>query len=163
MPFLIAIRIHTCKICTLLLQKFDFSTGAPTAQKALGGESLIESFENCALAVENYMSDIRRIAPAVEKRFFVTAASADLARLLYKFLDELVYLHSAENFIVCKVTIVKLEFWPHEPERMALLEAHMYACFFIVLFDILVLEIILMHPSIQLEPKSKPLHIQICR
>ncbi|MEK6896889.1 MAG: archease [Nanoarchaeota archaeon] len=67
------------------------------------GKSLNEAFENAALAVSNYISRGKKIK-ALKKRK-IDICGRDDKSLLYNFLDELVYLLDAENFVIAKAKI----------------------------------------------------------
>ncbi|XP_053563241.1 protein archease isoform X1 [Bombina bombina] len=62
------------------------------------GETLEEAFEQCAMAMFGYMTDIETVEPldTVE----VEAEGHDLISLLYNFLDEWLYKFSADLFFV---------------------------------------------------------------
>ncbi|XP_063312042.1 protein archease [Pelobates fuscus] len=62
------------------------------------GETLEEAFEQCAMAMFGYMTDIETVEPidTVE----VETEGDDLISLLYHFLDEWLYKFSADQFFV---------------------------------------------------------------
>jgi len=73
---------------------------------ALFGKSLNEIFENAVLAFSSYISSSCGIKPKIKK--YIELESDNSESLLYKFLDELIYLLDAEDFAVAK-SKVKIE------------------------------------------------------
>ncbi|XP_037069506.1 LOW QUALITY PROTEIN: protein archease-like [Pollicipes pollicipes] len=72
------------------------------------GGSLPEAFEQAALAMFGYMTDLETVE-AVDTQH-VTAQGHDLESLLFHFLDEFLFLFSAEPFFVaCHVEIVEFD------------------------------------------------------
>ena len=67
------------------------------------GKSLNGLFENCALAFSNHLSRGSKIKSIVKKNF--SLEEKDLPALLYSFLDELIYLLDAEDFVVSKAGV----------------------------------------------------------
>lgn len=64
------------------------------------GDDLKEAFEQCGIAMFGYMTELETVD--VKNCYQIEAQSDDLEGLLYKFLDELLFLFSAEPFLVCK-------------------------------------------------------------
>ncbi|XP_046477429.1 protein archease-like isoform X1 [Neodiprion pinetum] len=64
------------------------------------GESLQEAFEQCAMAMFGYMTDLDRVE--MTEVHHVEAEGDDLHSLLFHFLDELLFMFSAERFIIPK-------------------------------------------------------------
>ncbi|MBS3157335.1 archease [Candidatus Woesearchaeota archaeon] len=67
------------------------------------GKTLDEVFENAVLAVSNYLSRGSQIKPAKGK--IISVSGTDMESLFYNFLDELIYLLDAENFVVAKAKV----------------------------------------------------------
>lgn len=68
------------------------------------GKALNEIFENAALALADYSSGGKKIKNARGK--IIEVIAQDNESLLYNFLDELLYLIDAENFIVSKAQVL---------------------------------------------------------
>lgn len=64
------------------------------------GSSLKEAFEQCGVAMFGYMTELDYVS--VEQCFEIEAHGDDLESLLFHFLDELLFLFSAEPYLVCK-------------------------------------------------------------
>jgi SHS2 domain-containing protein len=62
---------------------------------------LEEAFEQCAMAMFNYMTDVERIQ--ITQVHHVEVEGDDLQSLLFHFLDELLFIFSAELYIIPKV------------------------------------------------------------
>lgn len=72
------------------------------------GESLTEAFEQCAMAMFGYMTDMDYVT--VKTCLQIEVKADDLDGLLYRFLDELLFLFSAEPFLICRrVEITKFD------------------------------------------------------
>lgn len=67
------------------------------------GKSLNELFENCALAVSDTLSRGGKIKTIKKKK--ITVKGNDNESLLYNFLEELIYLLDAEDFVVSKAKV----------------------------------------------------------
>ena len=69
------------------------------------GKTLNEVFENAVLAFSNYISRDKKIKSSKGK--IVDVSGSDIESLFYNFLDELIYLFDAQNFIAAnaKITI----------------------------------------------------------
>lgn len=60
-----------------------------------------EAFEQCAMAMFGYMTDLERVQMTQLHR--IETEGHDMESLLFHFLDELLFMFSAEPFIVAKV------------------------------------------------------------
>ena len=67
------------------------------------GKTLNEVFENSVIAVSYYISRGKKIKSSKGK--VIDVSGNDLESLFYNFLDELIYLIDADNFIVAKAKI----------------------------------------------------------
>lgn len=65
------------------------------------GDTLEEAFEQCAVAMFGYMTDLEWVQ--MTQVYNVDAEGHDMESLLFHFLDELLFMFSAEPFIVAKV------------------------------------------------------------
>lgn len=68
------------------------------------GRDLNESFEQCAMAMFGYMTELDTVE--VLEKHQIEAESDDLEGLLFRFLDELLFLFSAEPYIICKKVVI---------------------------------------------------------
>lgn len=74
------------------------------------GDTLKEAFEQCAIAMFGYMTELDYVE-VKETHIIESEGTDDLISLLYHFLDEFLFLFSAEPFFVPKVIIFnKLKF-----------------------------------------------------
>lgn len=74
------------------------------------GETLTEAFEQVGMAMFGYMTELDTVD--ITQVHVIEASSDDLDGLLYKFLDELLFLFSAEPYLICKklrITEINLE------------------------------------------------------
>ena len=70
------------------------------------GKTINEVFENSVLAVAEYVSRGKKIKTVKGK--VVNVSGNDLESLFYNFLDELIYLIDAENFLTVKAKVTIL-------------------------------------------------------
>lgn len=63
------------------------------------GDTLKEAFEQCGMAMFAYMTEIDKVEP--KQCFKIEANGDDLESLLFHFLDELLFLFSAEPYLIC--------------------------------------------------------------
>jgi len=83
--------------------KFKFLEHTADIKFRAYGKSLNEVFENCALAVSNTLSRGGKIKSIKKKK--ITVKGNDNESLLYNFLEELIYLLDAKDFIVSKAKV----------------------------------------------------------
>ncbi|MEK6843858.1 MAG: archease [Nanoarchaeota archaeon] len=67
------------------------------------GKTLNEVFENSVIAVSTYISRGKKIKSSKGK--VIDVSGTDIESLFYNFLDEIIYLFDAENFIAAKAKI----------------------------------------------------------
>lgn len=65
------------------------------------GDTMEEAFEQCAVAMFGYMTDLERVQ--MTQVHYVEAEGHDMESLLFHFLDELLFMFCAEPFLVAKV------------------------------------------------------------
>jgi len=70
------------------------------------GENMDEVFKNSALALKETICGKKKIKEAKKK--IVKVIGKDLESLLYNFLEEILYLLDADNFIISKVKNLKI-------------------------------------------------------
>lgn len=81
-------------------QCFEFLDHTADVQIHSWGENLQEAFENAAIAMSAYITDINLIE--IQDKKEVTVEAEDLQGLLYRFLDEFLYLFNAEPYFISK-------------------------------------------------------------
>ncbi|XP_019697608.1 protein archease-like isoform X2 [Harpegnathos saltator] len=64
------------------------------------GDTMEEAFEQCAMAMFGYMTDLSLVQ--IEKTYHIECEGDDLENLLFRFLDELLYMFCAEPFLIAK-------------------------------------------------------------
>ena len=70
-------------------------------------KTLNKAFSTAALALKEVMAEQILVAPKIKRK--ISAEGKDLEALLYRFLENIIYLADAENFILSKAPIVKIE------------------------------------------------------
>src|SRR3989344_1486847 len=71
------------------------------------GKTLEESFANAALAMFSVMTDVKKIKPIIKKEF--NMKGIDQKQLLYKFLEEFLFLMDAKFLLLSKITKIKIK------------------------------------------------------
>ena len=71
------------------------------------GRTLEEAFANAALATASFMWDWRKIDPA--RSIAVEIAGRDLEQLLYRFLEEIIYVFETRRFLLASVESLAIE------------------------------------------------------
>ncbi len=94
-------------ILLMVLKKFEFLEHTADVKFRVRGKSLNDIFSNCALAVSHIISRGKKIKAVKRKTF--TVCGKDYESLLYNFIDELIYLLDAENFVVSNVDVKILD------------------------------------------------------
>ncbi len=91
-------------------KKYEFLEHTADIKFRVRGKTLNEVFENSVLAVSEFLSRDEKIKGVKEKRFKVEGN--DLESLYYNFLDEIVFLLDAKDFVVshAKVNVDKKTF-----------------------------------------------------
>ncbi|XP_036302329.1 protein archease isoform X2 [Pipistrellus kuhlii] len=86
-------------------RKYEYLDHTADVQLHAWGDTLEEAFEQCAMAMFGYMTDIDTVEPlqAIE----VETQGDDLQSLLFHFLDEWLYKFSADEFFIPRGTEVK--------------------------------------------------------
>ncbi len=83
--------------------KYEFLDHTADIKIKSYGKTQEMAFENMTLAISEYLSKGEKIKAKVGKK--VEVHGTDLENLLYNFLDELIYLLDAEQFIVAKAEV----------------------------------------------------------
>lgn len=85
------------------MKKFEFLEHTGDIKFKAYGVDLNEMFESCALAVSSVFSRGKKIKSTKKKDFVVHGN--DYESMLYKFIEELIYLFDAEHFVVSKAKV----------------------------------------------------------
>ena len=83
-----------------VLKKFEYLDHTADIQLHSWGDSLNEAFEQCALAMFGYMTDIDGVLP--KRREEIKATGHDMDSLLFCFLDELLFLSASDNYFMAR-------------------------------------------------------------
>ncbi|MEM5804911.1 MAG: archease [Candidatus Aenigmatarchaeota archaeon] len=67
------------------------------------GATTEEAFSNAGLAVEEIMTDTKKVRPAVKKA--ITAEGEDMKALLYTFLEKLLILKDSQDLLFSKIDV----------------------------------------------------------
>ena len=94
------------------ISKFEYLDHTADIQVHSWGDSLIEAFENQCLGMYDYMTDRALVNPSQSRQFSVEGAH-DISSLLFRFMDEMLFVFSADLFTVhdCKITSIDLVNW----------------------------------------------------
>jgi SHS2 domain-containing protein len=88
--------------------KYEFLDHTADVQIHAWGNDMIEAFENAAVAMTAYITDINSIE--ISKKEAIQVESEDLQGLLYRFLDGVLFLFNAEPYLLSKrVRILELK------------------------------------------------------
>lgn len=79
---------------------YEFLDHTADVQIHAWGGDLKESFENAAVAMTAYITDISKID--ITKKEVIQVEADDLKGLLYRYLDEILYLFNAEPYLLSK-------------------------------------------------------------
>lgn len=87
------------------MKKYIYLEGIVTADAAFDafGKTLAELFENSALATANTMADLKTLQAKITKKIEITAD--DTEKLLFKFLDQIVFLKDSEQLLFKKFNV----------------------------------------------------------
>jgi len=88
---------------TIRLKKFRFLEHPADIKFKVWGKTIEKIFENSALALNDFLSKGQPIKDKVKKKFKIVGRGYD--ELLYKFIDGLIYLMDAENFILANAKV----------------------------------------------------------
>lgn len=84
-------------------RKFTFLEHTADIKFQVFGKTPAEIFENSTAALSSYMSSGKALRPKL--MMAIDVESDNYENLLYKFLDELLYLVDAESFVPCKAEV----------------------------------------------------------
>ncbi|XP_029053296.2 protein archease-like [Osmia bicornis bicornis] len=80
--------------------KYEYLDHTADMQLHAWGDTMEEAFEQCAIAMFELMTDLARVQ--IKQVHKVEAEGHDMESLLFHFLDELLFMFSAEPYIVAK-------------------------------------------------------------
>lgn len=80
--------------------RYEFLDHTADVQIHAWGDDLKETFENAAIAMTAYITDINKVDIVTKETINVEAE--DLSGLLYRFLDEVLFLFNAEPYLLAK-------------------------------------------------------------
>ena len=89
------------------LKKFKFLEHTADVKFQAFGKNSEEVFENSALALKESISG--KIKIKEDKNKLIKAKGKDFESLLYNFLEEIIYLLDAENFLISKIKEIKIK------------------------------------------------------
>ncbi|KAG9492791.1 protein archease isoform X1 [Eleutherodactylus coqui] len=81
-----------------VVKKHEYLDHTADVQLHAWGETLEEAFEQCAMAMFGYMTDIETVEPI--DTIEVQTEGSDMLSLLYHFLDEWLYKFSADQYFI---------------------------------------------------------------
>ncbi|RWS10202.1 hypothetical protein B4U79_04055 [Dinothrombium tinctorium] len=88
--------------------KYEYLDHTADVQIHAWGETLVEAFEQCVVAMFAYMTDIETVS--IDRCEEVEVEGTDLESLLFQFMNEFLYLFSAETFFIPrKVKIIEFD------------------------------------------------------
>lgn len=68
------------------------------------GDTLKAAFEQCGIAMFGYMTEIETVE--IQKCYEIEVSDDNLDGLLFRYLDELLFLFSAEPFLICSKLVI---------------------------------------------------------
>lgn len=80
--------------------KYEFLDHTADVQIHAWGDDLKEAFENAAIAMTAYITDINKIE--IQKKEIIEVEAEDLSGLLYRFLDDVLFLFNADPYLLSK-------------------------------------------------------------
>ncbi|MEK6915394.1 MAG: archease [Nanoarchaeota archaeon] len=86
-----------------MIKKFEFLGHTSEVKFRAYGKSVNELFESCALAVSSVLSRGMKIKEPIKKE--INVYGKDKESMLYKFIEEIIYLFDADGFIVSKAKV----------------------------------------------------------
>ena len=82
---------------------FEFLEHTADIKIRVYGKTLGEIFENIVLALSSYIAKDKKIRSKIKKKIIIESKNNE--ELVYLFIDELLFLLDAENFISCKASV----------------------------------------------------------
>lgn len=84
-------------------KKFEFLPHTADFKFKVSGSTLNEIFENVVFAISAYISPDKKISP--KKGKVIEVHARDYESLLYKFIDEILFLMDSEGFVPTKASV----------------------------------------------------------
>jgi SHS2 domain-containing protein len=84
-------------------ERIDFNCSSFFYRLHAWGDDLKEAFEQCAMAMFGYMTEIDKVSIVETQE--IEAQAEDMLSLLFHFLDEFLYVFSAEPFFIARVSL----------------------------------------------------------
>ncbi len=89
------------------MKKFKFLEHTADVKFQAFGREIEEAFENSALALKQTICDNVKVIASKKKT--INLKQKDLESLLYNFLEEILYLLDAENFLIAEISKIKID------------------------------------------------------
>ena len=89
------------------MKKFKFLEHTADVKFQAFGKTIEEVFENSALALKQTICPGIRVVG--RKKKIISLKKKDLESLLYSFLEEIIYLLDAENFLIGEITKIEID------------------------------------------------------
>lgn len=81
-------------------KKYEYLDHTADVQLHAWGSTLKEAFEQCGMAMYGYMTELERVE--IKEVHNLEAEGHDMESLLFHFLDELLFIFSADPFLIAK-------------------------------------------------------------
>ena len=88
------------------MKKFEILEHTADGKFRAYGKNLNEAFSNAAIAMFSLMTNIKKVKGKTKKKIIVEGI--DLKSLLYKFLEELLFLFDSQGFLLKEVKSLKI-------------------------------------------------------
>ena len=85
------------------LRKYRFLEHTADIKFQAWGKTIEKLFENSAFAIANFLSKGQDVQDKIKKKFKISGK--DYEELLYNFIDGIIYLLDAENFILAQARV----------------------------------------------------------
>lgn len=80
--------------------RYEYLDHTADVQLHAWGTDVREAFEQCGMAMFGYMTQLETVD--IKKCYQIEVQGDDMEGLLFRYLDELLFLFSAEPFLICK-------------------------------------------------------------
>ena len=89
------------------MEKFKFLEHTADVKFQAFGKDIEEVFENCAMALKDSICGKMKVHPEKEKK--IKIGGDDFESLLYNFLEEIIYLLDAEDFLISGIKNIEIK------------------------------------------------------
>jgi|SRR3989344_3217503 len=86
-----------------VMKRFEFLEHTADIKIRVYGKTLGGIFENIVLALSSYIAKDVKVRNKIKKKILIESKNNE--ELVYRFIDELLFLLDAENFIACKSSV----------------------------------------------------------